>query len=1075
MVVLLEMHRPEAVDKQISVRQIIILGTGVAVPPSKLSLAIITLAVGALTACGGGSSGSSSPPPPAPDFMLNVSAQSIALNATNSVPLVVSVTALNGFTGQVAISITGIPAPAMANSTSFVLSAGGQNQVNFTAPTATSDANATVTVQGTSGTLTHSAMLPLSIVLPATSGHAAVRTRYLRTDAYYNPNALQYAPPHFTVYDAKDKRFFVSNPYLNRIDVFDAIHETQVAQIVVPGAWGLDISPDNTKIYAGTLVGDVYQIDPVQMQVVTRTPTATIGLHGFQATEAFVLADGRLALLGAPGGLAVDGYQDFAIWNPVTNTLVDVYSLGAPPAGCSIVNIGAFQVSGDRTKILVASIDSDDTLCSFDINLMQGTVGKFLASIPSQFVPTPDGKRFFMMSEGGTVGVFDAGTVAQLGTFQGPLSDSVPPSPLGIQGAVMSLDGSTLYIADQQWDLVAYDTTTFAEKGWVPNYSIVDLQNTMVPGAVDETGLIVGPIGHGVSFLDGSQIQPGGTTPKIGLAPPTPATGPALGGTALQVATNNGSQVQNPFPALAQAYLGNAQLVGATTTTSGPNTFPTITGTTPPSSEGIIGDFTALFANNNVAIMPEAFSYGPSIVEVVSNSGTTDGGGTGAIVGYGFGQSPTDVQVTVGGNAAPVNTVFTSAPIIPYPFPVEGLTFTIPPGVSGPASITVTTANGSTTATGAFNYVQAAKSYALPGAALQAGVYDPYLHFYYFSDKTRIQVFSLFDEAWQTPITLPGTTANTQLLGLALSPDGTKLAVADYGDQMIYVLNPATPGSTQIYTLPPVDSQLTPCGLAILNSGIVYFATVGVDVSGARALHKLDTTSGTITDFDTIGDGMAEDMDTRMILSPDGTHVYSQVDGIVLDIDTSTDQVTEGISASSSGGGNLEMSVSADGSTIASNAYFADENMNPFGIQAYADRETWLAVATEGQKLNKDGSVFFQPLANGIDVIDVQTGRLVNRVELPVQLPLVYDSLVVDGQDEVLVAITSTGIATVDLSSAVPAPAVRVKAMNEVSSVPTDNAQAAAQIQAGKVNGLLSLRPQIKRAAQSALTHTTPQ
>jgi hypothetical protein len=59
------------------------------------------------------------------------------------------------------------------------------------------------------------------------------RTRYLRTDIQYNPNALQFFPPHVTAYDSVHKRFFVSNTTQNRIDVFDAATESQIGMIIV--------------------------------------------------------------------------------------------------------------------------------------------------------------------------------------------------------------------------------------------------------------------------------------------------------------------------------------------------------------------------------------------------------------------------------------------------------------------------------------------------------------------------------------------------------------------------------------------------------------------------------------------------------------------------------------------------------------------------------------------------------------------------------------------------------------------------------------------------------------------------
>ncbi len=1021
----------------------------------QLQLVLAILVLGALSACGGGSSGNgggNSPPPPPPppaDFKLVVSPSTVGLSPGGQEPVTVSITPLNGFTGQVDVTITGVPAEVTASTTSFTLASGAESPVQFSAPSTAVGLSTTLTMTGVSGALTHEQSVPLVVSLAVTAAHPAIRARYIRTDSFYNPNALQFAPPHFTVYDARDKRFFVSNPFQDRIDVFDATQEVEIGKIVVPSAWGLDISPDDTKIYAGTLVGDIYQIDPALMQVVTRTPTASIGPSGFQATEAFLLSNGDLALLGGTGGLGVDGYLDFAIWNPTNNTLVDNNTTGA----CFIGNVGAFAVSGDRTKILAAGISSEN-LCSYDTNTSQGTVKLFSADLISEISPTPDGKRFFVTSESGAVGVFDASTLQQLGTFQAAASP-------GIYGAMMSRDGTKLYAIDSGNHLLAYDTTSFAAVGWVPNYKVVDLQETIVPGAMDETGLIVGPIGHGVSFVDGNQLQPMPVAPNLGLGFITPDTGPAAGGTAVQVPTDNASEDETTFPSLTAAYLGNAALVNASVTLS--NAFPPIVGTTPPASTGTVADVAAVFSNKVVSIMPEAFSYGPAIVEVVSNAAPSSGAAIGAVVGYGFGQSPADVQVTVGGKSAPVTELFTNPPIIPYPYSVETLVFKVPSGAAGPADITVSTANGSTTATGAFHYSPALTSYPLPGASLQAGVYDPHRGLYYFTDTAKIQVLSLTSGAWQSAITLPNVGANTLLLGIALSPDGSKLAVADYGDEKIYVLNPTNPSSAQTFMLPQnVDSGLAPCGLVILDNGMVYFATNDVQGDGARGFHSLNTTSGVTSDYPDIGDGAPYDAFIRVFLTPDQSRVFSQIEGIAFSVDTATGNMIEAPSVSVDEGGDPEMTMSADGSTVAVNGYFTDSNLNPFGFLAYADRETWLPAKTIGQKLSMDGSVFFQPLTDGIDLVDVQTGRLVNRVQLPIQLPTVYDSLVMDGADDVVAIITGNGVSTLDLSSEFPAAAVRQRRAGEAPALSRPAARISRHAATPTAVTLTSDRPHLK-------------
>ena len=69
--------------------------------------------------------------------------------------------------------------------------------------------------------------------------------------------------------------------------------------MTVPGAYGIDETPDNKTLYVGTEVGDVYAIDPVSMTITQRYPAASIGEYGFTAMTAIVLA-AKLALMGPP-------------------------------------------------------------------------------------------------------------------------------------------------------------------------------------------------------------------------------------------------------------------------------------------------------------------------------------------------------------------------------------------------------------------------------------------------------------------------------------------------------------------------------------------------------------------------------------------------------------------------------------------------------------------------------------------------------------------------------------------------------------------------------------------------------
>ena len=91
-------------------------------------------------------------------------------------------------------------------------------------------------------------------------------------------------------------------------------------------------------------------------------------------------------------------------------------------------------------------------------------------------------------------------------------------------------------------------------------------------------------------------------------------------------------------------------------------------------------------------------------------------------------------------------------------------------------------------------------------------------------------------------------------------------------------------------------------------------------------------------------------------------------------------------------------------------------------VTAYVDWETWLPTATYGQKLNQDGSILYQPLTNGVDLIERNTGRLLYRVQVPGMLASAYDPMFLGASAGVLGYLTAAGVTFVDLSSlAIPA------------------------------------------------------
>jgi len=131
-------------------------------------------------------------------------------------------------------------------------------------------------------------------------------------------------------------------------------------------------------------------------------------------------------------------------------------------------------------------------------------------------------------------------------------------------------------------------------------------------------------------------------------------------------------------------------------------------------------------------------------------------------------------------------------------------------------------------------------------------------------------------------------------------------------------------------------------------------------------------------------------------------------------VDTNNDGIYYARAISPANGGD-ELTLSRDGERLVANSYIADGAANAQSTVTYVDHDTWLPLAVYGQKLTANGSLLFQPLTDGIDILDGSIGLLRYRLSLPIQIPNVYDSLVADDNDGLLFAITTNGIAQLDL------------------------------------------------------------
>lgn len=102
-------------------------------------------------------------PSPAADFGISVTPQAAGVPAGGSATFTVSTTAQNGFSGVVALTAIGLPSGATATFTPSSITGAGTSMLVIATSTSTPVASSTITIQGTSGALSRSAQLTLTV------------------------------------------------------------------------------------------------------------------------------------------------------------------------------------------------------------------------------------------------------------------------------------------------------------------------------------------------------------------------------------------------------------------------------------------------------------------------------------------------------------------------------------------------------------------------------------------------------------------------------------------------------------------------------------------------------------------------------------------------------------------------------------------------------------------------------------------------------------------------------------------------------------------------------------------------
>ena len=954
-------------------------------------------------------------------FAINVSPGSVSMSVASTATILVSAASNPGTSPQLMVSVTGPPTSSQVNINSpqlfvrptnplsFFISASvlAQPLQNFpVAITASDDFNNTSMVT-----------LPLTVTVPFASNTTPTRSTFVRTDK--SPTGM--------VYDRSRKLLFVSVEVLNEVEVISTVDGHEVATIPVSFPAAIDEAADGGAVYVvSPYVGGVTIIDPNILQVIGRASVPQ-SVSGVSQPMTFIqiaaLSNGKVVLY--PTFDMVDLTKPpFYLWDPQT----DVFTQFGPASFAT--SVGLLTVSADRSKLLsYQGIPGGGAGILYDV-----TTDSFVG--PSTAISgfpaiNPDGSQIVSTT------VQNSSPVLAFYDRNFKLLAVLPTDGWFLGGSELELlysfDGKELYVIPNQGsgagnpDSVALviDTTTFSIVGLVPSFlfgaNLPFSGQWFTTFAVDETDMVFGAAFGGVGFLDMNsptflkeympgpfQIQP----ELVSLSSPTLAQ---LNGTGFsQDFTFNLFVGQPPaLPHPLQATNISVQSANSLNLEIPAGSAPGPANATLTRSDGFF------------EVMPDAVSFGPTILRVDADAGSPSGNDSIKIIGYGLDAANT--QVTIGGKLAATGQ--TNGAISGQLFPTESLVVTTPPGNPGVANVTVSTQNGSSSVPDGFQYLNSVQVYPLVGA-LDAVTYDQLRQRLYVTneDHNQVEIFDLTTRQFLTPIPVGHDPT-----ALALTPDSGLLAVVNRSDGTTSVIDPARLAVKATYPL--LTAADLSCGGLVLNISPAEPHRMLVDVQCTDSLfrglfHLIDLDSGLLgctgvagcssngTDIN-FGTGLAS-----MASTSDGTKIFlaSQTGGgLASDIPVGMLDLVANTLNSGFAGNFGDSAVNADGTVFAANFAISDVALRRVGVMAfepYADSGSQSFHNVFGEKLNPSGSLLFYPQDSGVTIFDVHTGRLVRHVVLPDPIPLNTNSMVLDETGTKMFLTSDTGITIAQLYQA---------------------------------------------------------
>lgn len=977
--------------------------------------AAANLATGNFNVNFNGQSGSSTIP-----LILPVTVQSTAATFFFPFPLFIELGVPIGGSGQmqfstlangqatdydIVLSIAGLPAGTTATITPNVILAGQPTAVTVTASgNAPVARNVTLTLTGTPKAPVAPASVNFLLDVTQPPGSLANnRTDYLSTEG----------SPFAAVYDDTHHLIFSSNPSWNRVDVISTTTHSIIRRVPVKDPRGIDIALDGSRVWVGSGAQQLYEIDTATFASKRHTLPGLLGPGFFgpaswEDFEVLTLADGTVMLYVSING---GGLPELFIFDPASSAITELKSPNL---------LGIVQRTGNGKRVYCFPGDSGGNAFYYDVLAKTFSSVFQIGGEPITAAVNFDGSRVVA-----GLAMFDGnfnfiGAIPGGGVLGGALFDG---------GTVFGVDGLLYEVSMPGFTplVLTIDPNTLSLLNVAPAMPMIPVSVELsppffmgVPFAVDSSGMVFGSQYYGIAFDDArftvnfSSLTPG--TPTF-LQHMSPYSGPLAGGT-----TSGG--FGNSFSLTPDVWYG------ANRGTARVDSTHTLTITSPSASVPGPVNIKMLFPDGIEVFNPQFFSYGPFIQYSVQSAAGPNGGASGQIAGFGLPTASTGT-VTVGGAGATVTSSGGIQSLFGYPFPVNTATFTVPGGAPGFADIKVTTPDGSSTLPQGMFYAQSVFDFSSTDT-FTAILYDGKRQQLYLSAGNHIDVFSLASSHFLPPLTPPAQGSVKQLAGMALTPDGSLLLIADLLDGSLAVINPDNPASSSVIPVAPVDTSDPRCTIGALyvassinNQAFVRNGGLPAIGCGPRgSLYKIDLvakTSSLVSEgFQCSGNIFSGEF---VSASKDGTEVA--YDNCILD---ATNNVIHGTQFNSL---NLN-TISADGNVAAGMTgnpaawFFTDSTANILGNVAHPEvfygglsfdaNSTFFPLLEP--KLNDSGSLAFVAFPNLFDIIDVQHGALRLRFSLVQTVSNTASPIAVDSGGRHIYLLTNRGLTIIDLGAA---------------------------------------------------------